>query len=872
MQDHPASATGVLVAPSWGLSPTLLTWACPFHLVLDHELRIRQAGPSIEVLCPHLSLGTPLCEVFELASPKIEATFEALRARARSLFLLKGPRGATLRGQMLYDADSDVLVFVGSPWITDVAALTELGLTLNDFAVSDSVIDYLLLLQRQAGSLAQAQELAAALRSSEQRTRRIIETANDAFIELSADGRVTGWNARAEQMFGWSRDEALGRQYLEILVPKGLHRAAQESLTEAFAGAASGQLVRAGDARALRRDGTLIPVETAIWGTCHDGRTWLNVCLRDISDRKDAEQRSAQHAAALAHQALHDPLTALANRTLMQERLAHALTRRGAATSVLMLDLDNFKTVNDVLGHAAGDHLLVEIARRLSSSLRAGELVARLGGDEFAIVVEEGDPVALADRILDVLKAPVTLAGRQLAPGASIGIATGHSGTAVHDLLVQADLAMYAAKGAGKGRVARFDASMADAIRERVDLQVSLESAVEAGEIVVHYQPVVDVRTESVPRVEALVRWRRGEALAAPHEFLPLAEESGLIVEIGYEVLRQSCQQLHGWLRADAARSFAVNVSTRQLAQPDFAARVLALLAEYDVRPPQLVLELTETLFVQTTAELLEQLQTLRGHGIRVSIDHFGTGYSSLGRLQALAIDSLKIDKSFVDLIRTGNEDLPIITSMILTAHALGLDVTAQGVETAAQAERLVALGVDYLQGYLFARPQSSSADDGPITEGALTAWRKLPTSEAATPVVLLIEDDAVSRSIVQMSLLDSAFSLTTADCASDGIALADRIAPSCVIVDLCLPDADGIDVVRTLRSKPAMAGTAILVLTGTAHRETKSRAFAAGADDYLVKPIVPADLAARLHGAMRAVARSRANMRPDRGDAAAGA
>jgi diguanylate cyclase (GGDEF)-like protein len=458
----------------------------------------------------------------------------------------------------------------------------------------------------------------------------------------------------------------------------------------------------------------------------------LHGTVIDKTPAKLAEQRAQQQSKDLAQLASHDSLTGLANRSLLHDRLGHALARRGQTLSVLLLDLDDFKTVNDTSGHAAGDRLLVDVAARLLRTARGGDTVARLGGDEFAVVVEQGDAWQLAERILDVLAVPVLIGGRQVVPVASIGIATADGTTDVDLLLQQADVAMYEAKAAGKGRVARFDAAMADKVRLRTDLHEGLREAVARGEIVVHYQPIMDVGAQSMSRVEALVRWQRPAGLVSPGDFLPLAEETGLILGIGQDVLLQVCEQLHDWLAADSTRSVSVNVSPLQLLAGDYADRTLDVLADACVDPHQVVLEVTETLFLNTTPILVEQLELLRRHGIRVSIDDFGTGYSSLGRLHRLPIDSIKIDKSFVDLIRTADEPLPIINSMIVMAHALHLDVTAEGVETAEQALRLVELGCDHLQGFHFARPSTADTATGLAADDALKAWRALEPSSAA--------------------------------------------------------------------------------------------------------------------------------------------
>jgi diguanylate cyclase (GGDEF)-like protein/PAS domain S-box-containing protein len=486
-----------------------------------------------------------------------------------------------------------------------------------------------------------------------------------------------------------------------------VHLEDQERVAEAIASVFAGATSYEFDYRAIHPNGTLLWLHVRGEAVRDDDGKPVRLfgTVIDKTAAKMAEQRDRQQSLDLARLASHDSLTGLANRGLLQDRLEHALARRGQVASVMVLDLDDFKAVNDAAGHAGGDRFLVEVASRLLTCVRGADTVARLSGDEFAVIVEDGTPLIVAERILAAFSVPVVVGGRQVTPSASIGIATSDSLTSSNELLMQADVAMYAAKAAGKGRMATFDAAMGNALRMRADLHDALRDAVCSGEIVVHYQPIFDVRTQSLSRVEALVRWQRPEGLLAPIEFLPLAEDTGLIVGIGQEVLRQTCEQMRGWLNEDASRSVSVNVSALQLAETNYAERVLSTLAAADVEPSQFSLEVTETLFLDPTPGLISRLDTLRSFGIRVSIDDFGTGYSSLGRLHTLPIDSIKIDKSFVDLIQEGDEALPIITSIVVMAHALGLDATAEGVETPHQAARLTALGCDYLQGYHFGRP-----------------------------------------------------------------------------------------------------------------------------------------------------------------------
>ena len=713
---------------------------------------------------------------------------------------------------------------------------------------------------RLAGELAEAVARLEANRDELAPLAAVVASTQDAVITTSPDGTIVGWNGGAERLYGYTAEEALGQHVAMVSAPEQA-----EVLRSTLCTVAGGQPVTT-DTIDLRKDGSRVETSVTvsnIYGEAGEVTGMVGIA-RDITARKRAEAQAAQDARELAEQAdqlsrlaFRDPLTGLANRALLNDRLTHALAGRGSRkVSLLLLDLDEFKTVNDVSGHAAGDELLVEVARRLRSCLRPGDTVARLGGDEFAIVVEATEePTEVAERILEHLAAPVALEGRQAVPQASIGVATTSGGDmAVGDLMRRADVAMYAAKAAGKGRYSVFRPDMEDALVARADLEAALQQAVGQGEIVVHYQPIVEAQAGKMVRLEALVRWHRPSGLVAPGEFLPLAEETGLIVEIGEAVLRRSCEQLSHWLRDDAQRSVAVNVSPLQLRVAGFTDRVMNLLDDTGVRAGQLVLEVTETLFLEADAEVLHQLTVLRDHGIHISIDDFGTGYSSLGRLQALPVSSMKIDMSFVQLVETGNEDLPILTSMIVMAHSLGLEVTAEGVETPRQAERLMALGCEHLQGYYLGRPQPFDGDDalGRAAEAAMVNLGGAG-STGVRPLVLVIEDEAVIRGVVRVSLSSRGFEVEEASSGAEGLELAVQLRPECLLIDLGLPDMDGVAVVAEARAKPELADTAIVVLTGAAERETKVAAFRAGADDYIVKPVLAQHLPARIRGAIRA-------------------
>ncbi len=435
----------------------------------------------------------------------------------------------------------------------------------------------------------------------------------------------------------------------------------------------------------------------------------------------------------LRHQAFHDPLTGLPNRALFKDRLEHAIARsiRGLRTvGVIFIDLDDFKTVNDSLGHAAGDEALVLAAGRLLSCVRPGDTVARLGGDEFAILVEDVpdrlEAEHLADRILDGLKAPLVVNATELLTGGSAGIALGSGGERTADeLLRNADFAMYQAKTIGKGTYQVFQPSMRAAALERLALVGRLRHALDRQELVLHYQPIVDLRTGAVRGMEALVRWRDPErGLLLPGDFVPLAEETGLIIPIGRWVLREACHQARAWqvrFATDPPLSVSVNVSVKQFGHPDFVEEVSAALAEVAMDPATLTLELTESMLMQNTDATLDRLQALKAIGVRLAIDDFGTGYSSLSYLQRFPIDVLKIDRSFIEGIGMGAEATALVRSIIEIGQSLRLETVAEGVERAEQPSTLAELNCDLAQGYFLNLPQSADQIDRLLAGGRAT-------------------------------------------------------------------------------------------------------------------------------------------------------
>ena len=440
------------------------------------------------------------------------------------------------------------------------------------------------------------------------------------------------------------------------------------------------------------------------------------------------------------HQAFHDPLTRLANRSLFRDRLDHALARttRGLrSVAVLFVDLDDFKTVNDTYGHTVGDGLLVAAGERLLSVVRPGDTVARLGGDEFAVLledVEDGrDATAPAERMLAAFSVPFQVGGNELFVGTSIGIALGASGERTpEELLRNADFAMYQAKSMGKGRYALFEPKMRDAAVERVELAALLRGALDRNELILHYQPIIDLRSGTVRGLEALIRWIQPErGLLMPGTFIDIAEETGLIVPIGRWVLREACRQLRTWQErfpSDPPIAISVNLSVRQFADPRLVSDVAAAVRDSGIPPSSLVLEITESLLAREADGTVAKLRAIRAMGVRLAIDDFGTGYSSLSYLQRFPLDVLKIDRAFVDAVGEA-EGSALIRSIVDIGRSLRLSTVAEGIERPEQPAQLLALDCDMGQGFLMNRPQEAEA-----IEAFLARWIATSSVEAAEP------------------------------------------------------------------------------------------------------------------------------------------
>lgn len=429
---------------------------------------------------------------------------------------------------------------------------------------------------------------------------------------------------------------------------------------------------------------------------------------REISARLQAERQ-------LLHQATHDALTGLPNRNLLRDRLQHAIAqaqRKDGHGAVIFIDLDNFKDVNDSLGHDVGDKLLRELAQRVRGTLRESDTVARLGGDEFVVLLDDigtnHDLDAVVHKIFDAVARPCDVGGHQLYPGASLGVAVFPAdGVDADTVMRNADTAMYVAKDQGRGRYRFFSREMNEQLNEWVEISAALRKAIACEEFELHYQPKVSLRTGRLTGVEALIRWRHPQhGLISPARFIPIAEECGLIGAIGEWVLNEACRQSRAWLDAGLDPvQIAVNLSAAQCRSGDLVDRVRDALAAHRLPGRYLELEITESTMMGNAEDSILAFWSLRNMGVQVSVDDFGTGYSSLSYLKRLPVDKLKVDKSFVNDIESDANDVEIIRAIIAMAHSLKLTVVAEGVETAAQVESLRTAGCDQMQGYFYSRP-----------------------------------------------------------------------------------------------------------------------------------------------------------------------
>jgi PAS domain S-box-containing protein len=555
----------------------------------------------------------------------------------------------------------------------------------------------------------------------------ITENAADMIAVVDSDGRRLYNSPSYEKVLGYSAEEVRSSSFDKI------HPDDRERVMEA---AEKARVTGRGERleyRILHEDGSWRILESTVStvGNATGATTRLVIVNRDITDRKRAEEM-------LAHNAFHDPLTSLPNRALFLDRVQHALTlatrHPNYKFAVLFLDIDEFKVLNDSLGHVAGDELLIGIGRRLTNSLRgmdtvsrprlakpeeapvADDTVARLGGDEFTVLLDDirdpSDAIRVAERIQAKWTTPFVVDGREIVITPSIGIALSTAScTEAEDLLRDAEIAMYRAKRAGKGRCELFDPAMHAAAVKRLTLETDLRKGIELGEILVYYQPIIALGTGKIAGFEALSRWQRPSGMVQPLDFIPIAEQTGLILPINRFLMEQAFRQLRSWnslFPAERPMFMSVNLTSRQFAQSDLAEEFGLLLEQAGLSPSCLQVEITETTTMVDEERTGHALAELKALGIGISIDDFGTGYSSLSRLQGFPVDSLKIDRAFICNMDTDPESREIVHIIVMLAHNLGLKVVAEGTETAEHVKQIRDLGCEMAQGYYFSRPVPS--------------------------------------------------------------------------------------------------------------------------------------------------------------------
>ena len=680
----------------WQGWPSLVSFALALGALLGSRLLEAHAAAAGSV-----SLIAGQLHVAAIAGFAIAAHFDFVRTERRAPPMDAAERGSPFASLMPYTA----LMLAGYALLMlhQGSFVEPAGLIAWVVCISSG-----LLFARQAiaTALAVAVQTGLATRSAEARFNALIRNTADVIAIVTAEGTITYVTPTAERIFGFAARDLIG-QHLEELVTFDDRARLREFLAVDLAQAGASANVEArvpcGEdrQRVVEIHGTNMDSEPAIGGRL------LN--LRDMTDRKGMEEH-------LKRMALHDPLTLLANRSLFRDRVEHAVAvskRNGRGVAVLFVDLDNFKRINDSFGHAAGDRVLHKSAQRLVKATRNGDTVARLGGDEFAVLLEnltgKEQVIEIASRIVQSLQESLDLPDDDMRVTASVGVAFATADDGVEELMRNADVAMYAAKSAGKGRHMIYEPAMQRAASKRQEMEAEIDTALKEGQFLLHYQPIVDLRSGYLLGVEALIRWKHPKrGMIGPVEFIPVTEETGQIVTLGRWVLAQACREVKFWqARLPEGRQVrvGVNVSAVQLSKSDICADVKKALSISEIDPGCLVIELTESVLMQNSEDVLAKLNQLKSLGVRIAIDDFGTGYSSLSYLHRFPIDILKIDRSFVERLGGVDGGTDFARAIITLGQTLDLEVLAEGIELEHQQRQLIELGCVAGQGYYYSKP-----------------------------------------------------------------------------------------------------------------------------------------------------------------------
>ncbi|GAO37392.1 hypothetical protein SCT_2813 [Sulfuricella sp. T08] len=671
------------------------------------------------------------------------------------------------------------------------------------------------------------------------RNQLILDSAGEGICGVDREGMITFVNPVAASMLGYQVDELLGlslhhtvhcRKADGTLFPHEecpMHAAIEDGISH-----------QGSDEMLWRKDGSGFYTDYAVIPMLEGEKvTGAVVTFKDITERK-------RHEEQLAHQATHDTLTGLANRTILNDRIGLLIERAAREKSVvalLLLDLDRFKEINDSLGHGAGDELLRGMAVRLTDLMRDSDTVARLGGDEFVILVEmdiADSAIPVAQKILDALTRPFSISGREVFIGASIGISLyPKDGDSGEELLKNADVAMYRAKKRGRNTFRFYNEGMNTNSVERLSLETSLRHAVDNGELLLYYQPQVNLHSGEIIGAEALIRWQHPEmGLVSPAKFIPLAEETGLIFPIGEWVMRTACAQIKAWQGAGVMTPpVAVNLSAHQFRQRHLVKMTTGVLLDSGIDGRYLELEMTESAMMEDADRVIKVLRELKDAGTSISIDDFGTGYSSLSYLKQFAIDKLKVDQSFVREITRDSKDAAIVVAIITMAHSLGLNVIAEGVETEGQLEHLRSHGCDEMQGYFFSRPV-------PVGdfEQMLRSGRKLTLSgqadESWQRTLLLVDDESNVTAALTRQFRHEGYRILVAHSPTEAFEQLASHRVGVILSDQGMSEMSGIEFLsRVKRLYPEVMR---IVLSGYTDLKLIAEAFNQGAIyKYITKP-----------------------------------